>query len=175
MIKYSSEFKSKVVNEYLDTDISFQALRLKYHIGGHSLVSDWVHSVQRQGLGSLKPKQRIPRHSQDFKLNVVNYIQTNEVSCRQAAQRFGVSRSCAYRWMRIYQEQGVAGLRPTLREGGPTLNKPENKPENHLTPTKEEQYQQEISELKHQLFEAKLDRDILKALAAITEKQRKQK
>jgi transposase len=77
--------------------------------------------------------------------------------------------------MRIYQEQGVAGLRPTLREGGPTLNKPENKPENHLTPTKEEQYQQEISELKHQLFEAKLDRDILKALAAITEKQRKQK
>jgi len=169
MVKYSSEFKSKVVNEYLDNDISYQALSLKYHIAGHSLVSYWVNSVRRQGLGTLKIKHRIQRYSQDFKLSVVDYIQTNGVSCMRAALRFGISRSLVSSWIKIYREQGIVGLRPTPCGGQPTMNESENQ----FTPTKEEQYKQKISELKHQLYEAELDRDILKALAAITKKQRK--
>ncbi|TBX31218.1 transposase, partial [Lactiplantibacillus paraplantarum] len=111
MVKYSSEFKSKVVNEYLDNDISYQALSLKYHIAGHSLVSYWVNSVRRQGLGTLKIKHRIQRYSQDFKLSVVDYIQTNGVSCMRAALRFGISRSLVSSWIKIYREQGIVGLR----------------------------------------------------------------
>ena len=37
--------------------------------------------------------------------------------------------------------------------------------------TKEEKYKQQITELRRQLHEAELDRDILKTLATITKKQ----
>jgi transposase len=42
-----------------------------------------------------------------------------------------------------------------------------------LEPTQEQQYKQEIMELKHQLHETELDRDILKALATLTKNSTK--
>jgi len=106
---------------------------------------------------------------------VVDYIQTHEISRNQAAIHFGISSSQANSWMKIYQEQGVAGLRPKPRGRRSTMSKHknQNRSPKRLTATKEEKYKQQITELKRQLHNAELDRDILKTLATITRKQPK--
>jgi transposase len=45
---------------------------------------------------------------------------------------------------------------------------PKKKKRTVLSATKEEQYKQTILELKHELYEAQMDRDILKTLVTIT-------
>ncbi|BDZ30466.1 hypothetical protein [Lactiplantibacillus brownii] len=52
-------------------------------------------------------------------------------------------------------------------------HKNQNRSPKRLTATKEEKYKQQITELKRQLHDAELDRDILKTLATITRKQPK--
>lgn len=175
MAKFNSEFKAKVVREYLNGGISFKNLRSKYHVNSNSVIQSWVHQVSAHGMDSLTVTHRIHSYSQDYKISVVDYIQTNEVSRNQAAAHFGISPSQASSWMAIYREQGVVGLRSKSRGRRSTMSKHKNQgsTKNRLTPTKEERYKQEITELKQKLHEAELDRDILKTLAAITKKQPK--
>jgi Transposase and inactivated derivatives len=175
MTKYSSKFKTKIVREYLDGGIGLNELQQKYQIAQHSLVSSWVKRAQVHGMSSLKVSHHSNKYSQDYKISVVDYIQTHEVSRNQAAIHFGISNSQANSWMRIYQEQGVAGLRPKPRRRRSTMSNHKNQKRSakRLTTTKEEKYKQQIIELKRQLHDAELDRDILKALATITKQQLK--
>lgn len=39
---YSDEFKYKVVQEYLNSDLSQEELLEKYSIGGHSCITNWM-------------------------------------------------------------------------------------------------------------------------------------
>lgn len=172
MTKYSSKFKTRIVHEYLSGGISYKDLQGKYHIGNHASISAWVNQAQQHGMDSLVVKHKRQTYTQDFKLAVVDYIQTNEVSRTQAAAHFGISPSQTNSWMTIYRNQGVVGLRSQPRGRRSTMSKHKST-KKRLTPSKEEKYKQQITELKHQLHEAELDRDILKVLAAITKKQPK--
>lgn len=175
MTKYSSKFKAKLVNEYLEGGVSYKDLQRKYHIGNRTSIRVWVKQAQQNGMNSLVIKHRKRTYTQDFKLAVVDYIQTNEVSRNQAAAHFDISPSQTTSWMTIYRNQGVVGLRSKPRGRRATMSKHKNQgsTKKRLTPTKEEKYKQQITELKQQLHEAELDRDILKTLAAITRKQPK--
>lgn len=175
MSKYSSQFKTRVVREYFSGGISLKDLSAKYQIPSTGNILNWVKQVQAHGMGSLKVKHHKQTYSPDYKLSVVDYIQTNEVSRIQAAAHFGISASQANSWMTIYQKQGVMGLRSKPRGRRPIMSKHKSQGSTtkRLTPTKEEKYKQQITELRRQLHEAELDRDILKTLAAITRKQPK--
>lgn len=175
MTKYSSKFKAKVVQEYLDGGVRYKDLTEKYHIADHSAVSSWVRRVQIHGMTSIKVRHQKRTYSQDYKMSVVDYIQTHEVSRAQTAAYFGISKCQVNHWIAIFRQQGVVGLRDKPCGRRPTMSKHKNlnntKPQ--LTATKEEKYKQEITELKQELHDAELDRDILKTLAAITKKQPK--
>lgn len=175
MNKYSNEFKAKVVQEYLAGGISLNELQRKYQIANHCAVSSWVKRVQIHGMDSLKTIRHFKEYPQNYKLNVVDYVQSHGVSRNQAAIHFGISTSNVNSWVKLYQTQGVAGLRPKPRGRRPTMSKRKhsNRHQQRLTPTKEEKYKQQIVELKKQLHDAELDRDILKVLATLTKKQTK--
>jgi transposase len=116
----------------------------------------------------LKVKHNKATYSQTFKITVVEYVHTHQVSRVQAAAHFGISPSQVNSWIRIVKDQGVTGLR-AQRKGRPPMGKHKQiKPIKKLEPTQEEKYKQEILELKSKLHEAELDRDILKALATQT-------
>ena len=40
--RYTDEFKLKVVTEYLETDISQEALKKKYGFGGNNCIPNWI-------------------------------------------------------------------------------------------------------------------------------------
>ncbi|WP_125574604.1 helix-turn-helix domain-containing protein [Levilactobacillus huananensis] len=173
MTKYSTQFKVKVVREYFSGGIGLKDLSIKYQIPSRENILNWVKQAQAHGISTLKVKHHRQTYSPDYKLKVVDYIQTNEVSRRQAAVHFGISTSQTNNWMTIYQKQGVAGLRRKPRGRRPIMSKHKSQGSTakRLTPTKEEKYKQQITELRRQLHEAELDRDILKTLATITKKQ----
>ena len=166
MTKYSSELKAKVVSQYLRGGISYRDLCSKFGISSMHTILKWVQLAQAQGIDSLKVRHFKRKYSQTFKLTVVEYVYTHQVSRALTAAHFGISASQVYSWDRIVREQGVAGLRPKHKGRQPVMSK--RKSIKRLTPTQEEKYKQEILELKGKLHEAELDRDILKALATLT-------
>ncbi|WP_225418993.1 helix-turn-helix domain-containing protein [Lacticaseibacillus jixianensis] len=169
MTKYSSEFKAKVVSKYLRGGTSFQDLCAEFNIPSSGPVRRWVQQARAHGLASLKVKHTRMEYSQTFKISVVEYVHTHQISRALAAAHFDISTSQVNAWDRIVRDQGVAGLRPKLRGRQPAMSKHKKiKPIKRLEPTQEEKYQQEILELKSQLHKAELDRDILKALATLT-------
>ena len=173
MTKYSSVLKAKIVTEYQRGGISSNALAKKYNIYDGSQVRRWARQAEADGLMSIKVKHTKRTYTQQFKLTVLDYVQTNGVTGEQAAQYFDIDRSQVYSWARIVREQGVAGLRPKSIGRPVTTSKRKNKRNGEkifktIEPTKEEEYQQEIYDLKTKLRKAEMDRDILKALAAMT-------
>ncbi|WP_407890991.1 transposase [Lacticaseibacillus sp. N501-2] len=174
MTKYSSTFKSKIVSEYSRGGIGYHDLCAKYGIASTSTPRTWVRQAQEHGLTSLKVKQNRVEYSVDAKLAVVEYVQTHETSRLRAAAHFGISPSQVNSWVRIVQKEGVAGLRPKPKGRHTTSKRKKNKKNGvkifkTIEPTKEEQYQQEIMELKQKLHDAEMNRDILKVLATMTE------
>lgn len=170
MTKYSSQFKVKVVSRYLKGDIGYRELCKQYKVPSTSVVRAWVQRAQEHGPQSLAVRHTKATYSQSFKVAVIEYMGTHQVSRARAAAHFGISEGQVYSWDQIVKEKGVAGLRPK-RRGRPTTNKRKRtKTIKRLKPTQEEKYQQEILNLKQQLHEAELDRDILKALATLMRK-----
>lgn len=53
---YSDDFKLKVVQEYLTTEIGREALHKKYHLVGNSYIYNWMRKF-----GLTKPDQEQPR------------------------------------------------------------------------------------------------------------------
>ncbi|EFH93104.1 helix-turn-helix domain-containing protein [Finegoldia magna] len=58
MPKYRTEFKVKVVKEYLKSSISYKYLSEKHCIPDKILAIRWVNDFRKQGIEGLKPKKR---------------------------------------------------------------------------------------------------------------------
>ena len=80
MAKYSTEFKIKIVKEYLESNISYQNLSDKYSLPDKILIRTWVNAYKSQGYEGLKVKRQNTQYSLEFKLNVVNLYLTGEMS-----------------------------------------------------------------------------------------------
>ena len=177
MTKYSTEFKVKVVKAYFNGDGSFECLAKKFNIANFSAIKRWVDLTREQGYSSLQVSHRRNNYTADFKLKVVTYYRTHEVGGEKVAAKFKLHPSQVYSWYRRYQKEGIVGLRPRPK-GRPrkTMNKRKKKQDKvSLTPTKEEQYQQEIADLKAKLAYAKMENDILKILRALRQQQERDK
>ena len=80
MAKYSTEFKMKVVKEYLETNISYKSLSDKYGIPNESVIKIWVNAYKSQGYEGIKVKRENTQYTLEFKLNVVKLYLTGEMS-----------------------------------------------------------------------------------------------
>ncbi|MDD6905661.1 MAG: helix-turn-helix domain-containing protein [Finegoldia magna] len=58
MAKYSTEFKVKIVKEYLESNRSYQNLVNKYCIPDKRMIRRWVCAYKSQGIEGLKHKKR---------------------------------------------------------------------------------------------------------------------
>ncbi|QYH52725.1 helix-turn-helix domain-containing protein [Liquorilactobacillus hordei DSM 19519] len=170
MTKYTFEFKVKLVQEYWNGDVSYSDLMRKYNIPSMITIRKWVLQASVHGLSSLKAQHTKKVYSQDFKLFVVNYVKTHEVSQMAVAAHFGITFSRVNSWVNTFQKMGAAGLRKRPRGRPASMTKSTNK---KLNPSAEEKYKEEILKLKAQLQETEMERDILKALAAMRHNQRK--
>lgn len=168
MTKYSVAFKITVVQEYQMNAVSFKTLSQKYNIDT-SMIRQWLYLAEAQGLEALKVKRQHRKYSLDEKMTVVDYYQTHEEGPSKVAARFNLNQSQVATWTRIFNEQGITGLRPKHKGRPSTMPKKNVKRSvEKLDPTEKEKLLQENMKLRAALHEAQLERDFLKKLRAVS-------
>lgn len=164
MRHYSYDFKVKLVQEYQRGEGSAKDLKRKYGIASSSLISRWIEQVQNGGFNALHPGEWI-RYPTDFKVEVVDYCLNNDMSLNATALYFGVDNPTVSKWVKAYQKQGIAGFCPTPKRRTTSMKR-QSRPT-----TKSGRQQQEIQQLKDELYSVKMERDVLKKLIAVTHKR----
>lgn len=116
MAKYSTEFKMKVVKEYLETNISYKSLSEKYKLSHQEIVKRWVNAYKSQGYEGIKVKRENTQYTLEFKLNVVNLYLTGEMSYQSLANELKINNpSIITRWVIDFREKGIEGLKSKKR------------------------------------------------------------
>lgn len=175
MAKYSTEFKMKVVKEYLETSISYKSLSNKYCILSESLIRKWVSSYKSQGYEGLKVKRENTQYTLEFKLNVVNLYLTGEMSYQSLANELKINNpSIIARWVIDFREKGIEGLkskkrgRPSKMSKTPKKSK-DSKIESSAQLTNEEdnslneaQLKEKIKKLEEENYWLQLENDAIK-------------
>ena len=116
MAKYSTEFKMKVVKEYLKSNISYKTLSNKYCIQSENVVKIQVNAYNSQGYEGLKVKRQNTQYTLEFKLNVVNLYLTGEMSYQSLASELKINNpSIIARWVKDFREKVIEGLKSKKR------------------------------------------------------------
>ncbi|MSB17873.1 MULTISPECIES: IS3 family transposase [Bacillota] len=161
MKKYSTEFKMKIVQEYLNEEGGYKYLTDKYGLSDHSVVRRWVNSYKTQGYEGLKISRKNNSYSFEFKKNVVKLYLTGEMSYQELSNQFKInSPAIIARWVIDFRNQGLDGLRPKKKGRPSSMTKDKNKEQVKKEYSKEEI--DEIAELKDKLYWAQMEIDFLK-------------
>lgn len=161
MTKYNTEFKMKVVKEYLEGQIGYKELSKKYNIQDKSTVRTWVNAYENQGYEGIKISRRNNNYSLDFKLNVVNLYLTGEMSYQSLANELKITNpSIIARWVSEFRERGIEGLKPKKRGRPSKMRKDGKKISVNKTKIKEDL--RELEKLKEENYYLQMEVEILK-------------
>ena len=166
MAKYKTEFKMKVVKEYLEGNIGYKGLAKKYSIPDHSTVRIWVNAYESQGYEGLKVSRKNNSYSLDLKLNVVDLYLTGEMSYQSLANEFKINNpSIIARWVKEFREEGIEGLKSKKRGRASNMpntdkNKDLKNKSNKNNKTKNEL--SEIEKLREENYYLQMEVEILK-------------
>lgn len=156
---YSSELKEKAVLEYLAGGCGQHFICEKYSIRSRTQLQSWIemynthgdfNSDKHSGGGSYMKKGRIT--TQEERIQIVRECITSGKNYGEMALKYNVSYQQVRTWTLHFEELGEAGLED--RRGRRKIDQ---------TPRTElEQAQIEIEQLKHKLYLAEMERDLLK-------------
>jgi transposase len=160
MIKYTEQFKLKVVKHYLKGPMGYGRLGAHYGVASPH-IRNWVAAFRLHGVDGLRRK--VTRYDARFKLSVLQYMWDNGLSNRQAAAHFNVRNPTSVAtWDSRYREGGMAALaRPqkhALKMRAPTT-KPEPKPD-------QERSREDLLE---ELEYLRMENEVLKKLQALAQ------
>lgn len=158
---YSSKLKKKAVLEYLAGGCGQHAICEKYAIRSRIQLQSWIkmynthgdfNSVKQSGGGSYMKKGRIT--TQEERIQIARECIASGKNYGELALKYNVSYQQVRTWTLHFEEVGEAGLQD--RRGRRKIGQ---------TPRTElEQAQIEIEQLKHKLYLAEMERDLLKKL-----------
>ena len=162
MLKYSSELKATIVNEYL-TGQSSAKLAKRYQVPQRR-IQKWVQNFRLSGIKALKNSRHKRSFTLDYKLTVVNYYLTHEVSLAEVGAHFNLKASLAGKWVSDFQHYGIAALEPQRKGRSPKLKK-DHSPRRlrHLAKRTEiDRLKEELAKKNQELHETKLELEIAK-------------
>ena len=68
MVKYSEEFKLKIIKEYLKGSLGYKLLAKKYQIPHESSIKSWVRNYKEYGLTGISTRPSPVVYTVQFKL-----------------------------------------------------------------------------------------------------------
>ena len=117
MSKYSSAFKLKVVKAYLKSHRGIRVNALQYQVPEKSLRG-WVARFEAHGPEALK--KSFTHRTTAFKLLVLEYMSTHQLSIAQTAAHFNIpSPSTIGVWLKLYNQGGATALKPKSKRRTP--------------------------------------------------------
>ncbi len=162
--RYTAEEKIQAVKEYLNGEGSIRDICKKYKIRSTSRLRAWLKvyngggdlgSVKHSGGGSYMKQGR--ETTQAERIEIAKACIASGKNYGEIALKYKVSYQQARSWTKRFEELGEAGLED--RRG---KRKKDQEPR-----TEVEKMQIEIEQLKHKLYLAELERDLLKKLDEI--------
>lgn len=128
MAKYSEEFKIKLITEYLNGNLGYKLLAKKYNMPSRTPLQDWVRAYKTEGIEGLKRRKTKEVYSVQFKLDTIQFMLKTGASYQETTEQFRLNNpSLIHSWMKIFNEQGVEGLKPKQRGNLLCLRNPINK------------------------------------------------
>jgi transposase len=116
MVKFSSEFREKVVLDYLTGSVGTDMLAKKYGIKDHSTILNWVHRYEKYGVEAFTVRSSDFHYDGNFKLEVLEWKKSNNASLTETCLHFNISTaSTVWTWEKKFAKEGVGAL---FRERG---------------------------------------------------------
>lgn len=167
MTKYSSEFKVNLVREWATDGLISYQLAKKYHLS-HHYIQYWIEQARLQGITSLQHRRVKRTFSADFKLSVINYYQTHEESMAMVAAKYDLLPNQISHWKRDFHQGGYQALKPHPKGRPPKVKKKNRKAlKKQVNKNEIERLKEELAQTKQELYDVKMDRDILKKSLAL--------
>lgn len=111
MVKYSDEFKVKVVLEYFDGRLGFTNLAKKYDVKSKTQIRNWVNAYKKHGVEGLIKKKTNEVYSVQFKLDVISFMKRTGASYTKTALQFELTNpSMIASWKKKFLEGGEEAL-----------------------------------------------------------------
>ena len=163
---YSPELKVEAVRRYLNGGESYNEVAAKYGLRNPSQLKSWVKMYNNGELflqrkmsgGSRMTTSR--QTTKEERIKIAEDCIANGCNYGEVAIKYQVSYQQVYLWVKRYKDLGEAGLED--RRGKRKLNQ---EPRSEL-----EKLQIENERLKHQLYMAEMERDLLKKLDELERK-----
>ena len=156
---YSEELKAAAVKEYLSGSNSQKEISAKYGLRSSCQLRDWIkvynsgRDFGRKMSGGSRMKQG-RETTQEERIAIVKDCLENGSNFGETAIKYNVSYQQVYTWVKKFKQLGEAGLED--RRGKRIA---EQEPRTEL-----ETARIEIEQLKHKLYLAEMERDLLKKL-----------
>ena len=165
---YSKELKEQVIKEYLSGKETLASLANKYNISTAEIVRKWVlkynEGIEIKDYDSKGDVYTMKARKTTFeeRLEIVNYVLTNNNDYKGAADKYSVPYASVYQWVLKYNTHGEDGLKD--RRGRPSSKEPRRES------TVEERLLAENEKLKRELERSKMVIEVLKKNIEIQER-----
>lgn len=118
----------EVIKAYLNNEGGYRYLAKKFNIAAKKSVEDWVNNYKEFGEEGLLRKRQNTKYTLDFKLKVVEYYLTTEISYKDLALKLGINNPALITsWVSNFHKEGVEGL--SKSKGRPSKMKPNDERE----------------------------------------------
>ena len=163
---YSEELKLQAVMEYLGGKGSLREICKKYRIRTKTQLRAWikVYNSGRDFKHKMSGGSRMKstrKTTQEERVRIAKECIENGDNYGEIAIKYQVSYQNVYSWVKKYRELGEAGLED--RRGQRTAQQEPR--------TEEERLRIENAQLKHELYLARMERDLLKKLEEIERRE----
>ena len=123
MSKYDIKLKIKAIKEYEKNNISQSELSKKYKIP-QTTISNWIKWYMDNGIEGVSKKVKNKSYTSNFKMFVLQYRKTNNLTFRETAVKFDISNaSIIANWQKKYNESGLDGLNSKTKGRKPKMKK----------------------------------------------------
>lgn len=132
---YTKEFKQSVASSYISGNYSLYDLSAKYNIS-HEVIRQWVNKIYNGiELKNYNPKGEIytmkSRNTTfEERVEIVEWVIANDMSYKDAANKYGIKYALVYQWVHKYLKNGVDALKHKKR--GPKPNRLKENPLNDI-------------------------------------------
>lgn len=128
MVKYSIEFKLKLVTAYLNGEGSYEKISNQSGIKSTKQLRIWVAAYQKFGIQGLVRSRNHQIYTSSFKQSVVESYLTSELSYQQIALKYGLRNpSLVARWKKEFMKDGAAASMERPKGRPPIMKKNEDK------------------------------------------------
>ncbi|MGY1461322.1 IS3 family transposase [Bacillus toyonensis] len=164
MVKFTADEKIHIVQRYLNGNESYREISKAVGIRD-TVILNWVNQYKQNGVEAFL--KRYTNYTQQFKLDVLNFMIENGTSLFETAAIFNIpAPSMIIVWKKQFETQGIAALQ-SKKKGRPSMEKDSNK-QSKQTPV-----EGSVEALEARIQQLEMENEYFKKVECLSSKQGK--